>query len=126
MKIHHFLSFVLVVFFLGLSGCTTTDSTKKSPPPATSSNQETPTPTPPPATTDTTASAPTAPVDDGTIKPLDQLPKGKGGFPYGIKTKWPGLVKSPYAQDKTLVDVGSMSSGTPVRCPHTGKIFIVP
>ena len=66
-----------------------------------------------------------APTDTGEQVPLNKLPTKKG-YPYAIKTKWPGLVKSPYAQDKTLVDVSTMSSGSPARCPHTGKIFIVP
>ena len=67
------------------------------------------------------------PVDDGSgqIIPLKDLPKKKG-YPYAIKTKWTGLVKSPYAQDKKLVDVNNLASGSPARCPHTGKIFIVP
>lgn len=57
--------------------------------------------------------------------PLKNL-KTKKGYPYAIKTKWPGLVKSPYAQDKTLVDVSNLAPDSPARCPHTGKIFIVP
>ncbi len=67
------------------------------------------------------------PTDTGSDQPipLKELPTKKG-YPYAIKTKWPGLVKSPYAQDKTLVDVSNLASGSPARCPHTGKIFIVP
>ena len=119
------LSLAIVVGSLVFVGCESTESSSKSAnvPPAPSVD-----------TTGTTGSAPvapdatvstTAPVDDGTIVPLEKLPKKKG-YPYAIKTKWPGLVKSPYAQDKQLVDVSTMTSGTPARCPHTGKIFIVP
>jgi len=65
-------------------------------------------------------------IDNTTeIIPLKDLPT-KDGYPYGIKTKWPGLVKSPYAQDKSLVDVSKFTPNTSAKCPHTGKIFVVP
>ncbi len=82
-------------------------------------------PQPPSPSEPNSAEPQQAPTDTGEQIPLSKLPTKKG-YPYAIKTKWPGLVKSPYAQDKTLVDVSSMSSGSPARCPHTGKIFIVP
>lgn len=134
MKIHPFFSFALVVLVLGFAGCTSTGSNTKTPPAssAATDSKETPAPTPTPPAADSTepsaaTPAPQPAADEGSNQtiPIDKLPK-KSGYPYGIKTKWPGLVKSPYAQDKTLVDVGAMASGTPVRCPHTGKIFIVP
>jgi PBP1b-binding outer membrane lipoprotein LpoB len=76
-------------------------------------------------TTETTEAPVVAPVDTGEMIPISKLPTQRG-YPYAIKTKWPGLVKSPYAQDKTLVDVTNLPSNKPARCPHTGKIFIVP
>jgi hypothetical protein len=70
------------------------------------------------------------PVAPGTETVTDPVPvknlPTKKGHPYAIKTKWPGLVKSPFAQEKTLVDVGTLTPDSPARCPHTGKIFIVP
>ncbi len=71
-------------------------------------------------------SIPTVDGDTGQSIPIKDLPKGKGGYPYAIKTKWSGLVKSPYAQDKKVVDVSTLPSGSAARCPHTGKIFMVP
>ncbi len=113
----------LAVVSLVFVGCESTkpNNTSASVPPPSVDPSTTGTNAPP---QDATVST-TSPTDEGAIIPLDKLPKKKG-YPYAIKTKWPGLVKSPYAQDKQLVDVGPMASGTPARCPHTGKIFIVP
>jgi hypothetical protein len=99
-------------------GCTTDKGTER-----TSSN-----PPPPPPDEQTTASdsgTQTGATDDSGAVDIDKLPKKKG-YPYGIKTNTPGLVKSPYAPDKALVDVSRFQSGNFVRCPHTGKIFVVP
>jgi len=38
----------------------------------------------------------------------------------------PGIVQSPYAPDQGYVDVRGLASGTQVRDPYTGRIFIVP
>lgn len=48
-------------------------------------------------------------------------------YPTGTKVSGkPGLVKSPYAPYAGDVDVKGIPSGTQVKCPYTGKIFIVP
>lgn len=38
----------------------------------------------------------------------------------------PGIVHSPYAPSRGELDVRKYKKGTKVRCPYTGKIFIVP
>jgi hypothetical protein len=64
-------------------------------------------------------------------KPWDNAGSGassaKVNYPTGqaISGK-PGLVKSPYAPYAGEVDVKGIPSGTTVKCPYTGKIFIVP
>lgn len=57
--------------------------------------------------------------------PIETIPK-KDGYPYAIKTSKAGIVKSPWAQEAPLIDVSTFPQNSPVECPHTGKIFIVP
>jgi hypothetical protein len=47
-------------------------------------------------------------------------------LPYGIPTKRPGLVKSPWSPDGPLVDVTGFATGTVVKDPTTNKDFLVP
>jgi hypothetical protein len=106
-----FLAFAITIITFG---CASGGGREKS-----SSN-----PPPPPPPDEQTAAEPTPSTSDSGVD-IDKLPKKKG-YPYGIKTNTPGLVKSPYAPDKALVDVSRFQSGNFVRCPHTGKIFVVP
>jgi hypothetical protein len=110
--------FLAVVLSLVTFGCGTDKASDRS--------SSTPPPPPPPDAETTTADAGAAATSDGdSTVDIDKLPKKKG-YPYGIKTNTAGLVKSPYAPDKALVDVSRFQSGNFVRCPHTGKIFVVP
>jgi hypothetical protein len=38
----------------------------------------------------------------------------------------PGFVYSPFDKTAGVVDVQGMAPGTKVKCPYTGKVFIVP
>jgi len=65
-----------------------------------------PTPTPPPAST---VAAPSREMSYGTPVP------GK-----------PGFVTSPHSPYAGYVDVRGFPPGTEVKCPYSGKIFLVP
>ena len=48
-------------------------------------------------------------------------------LPYGIPVIGSsGMVHSPYAEDKGMVDVSGLKRGTRISCPYTGKHFRVP
>jgi hypothetical protein len=59
--------------------------------------------------------------------PAPPAPPAGGGLPYGIKvpTK-PGFVLSPHDKSARIVDVQGIATGTKVKCPYTGKTFLVP
>ncbi|SDU14829.1 hypothetical protein SAMN05444156_2248 [Verrucomicrobium sp. GAS474] len=69
-----------------------------------------------PWTPNSSAPAPTAAASASAAK-----------YPAGIPVpNKKGYVRSPYAEHAGLVDVQGFPSGTQVKCPYTGKIFIVP
>ena len=48
-------------------------------------------------------------------------------FPYGIPVpNKQGFVTSPFAPSQGIVDVRGFPSGTEVKDPYTGKIFLTP
>ena len=53
--------------------------------------------------------------------------KAKEDLPYGIPVPGhKGMVTSPYSPDGNYIDVSAFPSGSAVRDPYTGKIFLVP
>jgi hypothetical protein len=53
--------------------------------------------------------------------------KANGDLPYGIPVPGhKGMVTSPYSPEGNYIDVSAFASGSAVRDPYTGKIFLVP
>ncbi|HEX5491984.1 MAG TPA: hypothetical protein VFX07_12040 [Candidatus Udaeobacter sp.] len=53
--------------------------------------------------------------------------KAKGDLPYGIPVPGhKGMVTSPYVPDGSYIDVSAFGTGSAVKDPYTGKIFLVP
>jgi hypothetical protein len=97
----------------------------KSPAPLTSpSPGETTTLAPPQSTPPTQAPTPT-PV---TVRAAGGLKNPtRRDMPYGVPVPGrPGFVTSPYAPTVGLVDVRGFPSGTEVKDPYTGKLFLTP
>ena len=66
----------------------------------------------------------------GTVRHVSaaDLEKAKAGLPYGIPVPGrKGMVTSPYTPDEgKYVDVTDFASGSIVKDPYTGKLFLVP
>ncbi len=89
---------------------------------------------PPPAPPNTTVNPPveappptvTQPTPAPTPPPTTHAPAGDQ-MPFGIKVPGkPGFVLSPYDKSAGIVDVQGIASGKKVKCPYTGKVFLVP
>jgi hypothetical protein len=81
-----------------------------------------PTPSVPPAPTPTPTQPPVRTA--GGVPPTRGL---RRDMPYGIPVpNKPGLVTSPYAPKSGYVDVRGFPSGTEVKDPYTGKVFLTP
>ncbi len=80
---------------------------------------------PPPAPSVT----PIAPPTPITTRVAASVPptKARRDMPYGIPVpNKPGFVTSPYAPKSGFVDVRGFPSGTEVKDPYTGKVFLTP
>lgn len=64
-----------------------------------------------------------------TVQRASNVPaeKAKEDLPYGIPVPGhKGMVTSPYSPEGNYIDVSAFASGSAVRDPYTGKIFLVP
>ncbi len=87
----------------------------------------TPTPSSKPVTNTDTVNTETPTPEANTPATTPTPPPTTMPFPTGIVIPGKkGFVKSPYNPTGPDVDVHDFAPGTPVRCPFTNKIFIVP
>ena len=64
-----------------------------------------------------------------TVQRASSVPaeKANGDLPYGFPVPGhKGMVTSPYSPEGNYIDVSAFPSGSAVRDPYTGKIFLVP
>lgn len=81
-------------------------------------------PTPAPSATPTVSEPTPAPHTEVKM-PAEETKKGDVPYATPVAGK-PGFVTSPFAPYSGYVDVRGFPPGTEVKCPYTGKIFLVP
>lgn len=65
---------------------------------------------------------------DKTEPPASPPPvRAANGMPPGVPVpEKPGFITSPYAPTSGYVDVRGVPSGSEVKCPYTGRLFLIP
>ena len=121
-------------FFKALGNSIAHPGQKKTPPPKTQSKKAKtkeseqpadypPAPIPVPTATPTVAAS-QPPVRPASVPPTKN---SKRDIPYAIPVpNKPGFVTSPYSPKAGYVDVRGFPSGTEVKDPYSGKVFLTP
>ncbi len=85
---------------------------------------------PSPTATPSVIPTPTATLSQPSVRPASSPPQNRNSkrdMPYGIPVpNKPGFVTSPFSPKSGYVDVRGFPSGTEVKDPYSGKVFLTP